>query len=102
MSFTFRPTKSQSNHTYIEGKVFIGNACDLNERLELIEKMLCIPTRNVKLEEKYEDLKTLADLYKKTIELETELEQAKDIAKKYQYELEKYRAWDALASNNYE
>ncbi len=44
------------------------NGEDLNERLERIESILHIPTRDVILEEKYQKLKRLWDEYKTALE----------------------------------
>lgn len=44
------------------------NGEDLNERLERIESMLHIPTRDVTMEEKYQKLKQIWDQYKTALE----------------------------------
>ncbi len=59
----------------VKGNVKI-NGQDLEERLERIETLLHIPTRDVTLEEKYPKLKKLWEEYNK--------------------ELAKYRTWDKL------
>ena len=50
----------------VKGKI-IHNGRDLEERLSMIEKVLQIPERNVKLEEKYPKLKKLYDEYMKEL-----------------------------------
>lgn len=59
----------------VKGNVVI-NGIDLEERLNLIEKVLQIPTRDVTMEAKHPKL---AELYKQ-----------------YTHELEKYRTWDRI------
>jgi len=46
----------------VKGRVVI-NGVDLEERLKTIEKVLCIPERDVKLEAKHPKLKKLYDEY---------------------------------------
>ena len=67
-----------SNSLEVKGKVVI-NGLDLEERLETIEKVLCIPERDVKLEAKYPKLKKMYDEYIK--------------------ELSKSRMWESLKGN---
>lgn len=59
----------------VKGKI-IHNGRDLNERLNIIEKVLHIPEKDVNLEEKYPKLKKLYDQYIK--------------------ELSKVRMWESL------
>jgi hypothetical protein len=59
----------------VKGRVVI-NGVDLEERLNTIEKVLCIPERDVKLEKNHPKLKKLYD--------------------QYIHELEKYRTWDRI------
>ena len=59
----------------VKGNVVI-NGVDLEERLNTIEKVLQIPTRDVIMEEKHPKL---AELYKQ-----------------YMHELEKYKTWDRI------
>ena len=74
--------ESQTNALHVSGRavfekeVILSNGQDLEERLELIEQRLNIPTRDVKLEAKYERLRELAE--------------------QYQEELERCRTWEAL------
>ena len=63
----------------VRGNVVI-NGVDLEERLNVIEKVLQIPTRDVTMESKHPKLK--------------ELYQA------YMHELEKYKTWDRLNGDN--
>ena len=65
----------------IKGSVRI-NGMDLDERLKTIETILCIPTRDVIMEEKYPKLK--------------------QIYEQYMHELEKYRTWERVKGDNYE
>lgn len=51
----------------VKGRMII-NGIDLEERLGTIEKLLNIPTRDVKLEEKYSKLKELYNQYNKALE----------------------------------
>lgn len=51
----------------VKGRMVI-NGVDLEERLCTIEKLLNIPTRDVKLEEKYEKLRNLSNQYKQALE----------------------------------
>jgi hypothetical protein len=51
----------------VKGRMII-NGIDLDERLSTIEKLLHIPTRDVKLEEKYEKLRILSNQYKQALE----------------------------------
>jgi hypothetical protein len=51
----------------VTGKI-TWNGEDLNTRLERIETMLHIPTRDVKMEEKYKKLKKLWEEYHKALE----------------------------------
>ena len=73
---------SQKNALHVSGRavfekeVILSNGQDLEERLELIEQRLNIPSRDVKLEAKYERLRELAEQYKE--------------------ELERCRTWEAL------
>ena len=73
---------SQKNSLHVSGRavfekeVILSNGQDLEERLELIEQRLNIPSRDVKLEAKYERLRELAEQYKE--------------------ELERCRTWEAL------
>jgi hypothetical protein len=62
----------------VQGKL-IHNGRDLEERLEIIEKVLMIPERDIELEKKYPKLKTLYNEYIK--------------------ELSKYRNWEKLKGN---
>lgn len=62
----------------VKGKI-IHNGRDLDERLNIIEKVLHIPERDVNLEEKYPKLKKLYDQYIK--------------------ELSKARMWESLKGN---
>jgi hypothetical protein len=57
-------TVKQTNPPELEvkGRMVI-NGRDLEERLETIEKVLCIPERDVKLEKKHPKLKKLYDDY---------------------------------------
>lgn len=50
----------------VRGKI-IHNGKDLEERLSVIEKILQIPERDVKLEQKYPNLKKLYDEYIKAL-----------------------------------
>jgi hypothetical protein len=59
----------------VKGKI-VHNGRDLEERLNIIEKVLHIPERDVKLEKKYSKLKKLYDEYIK--------------------ELSKTRTWESL------
>ena len=74
--------ESQTNALHVSGRavfkkeVILSNGQDLEERLELIEQRLNIPSRDVKLEAKYERLRELAEQYKE--------------------ELERCRTWEAL------
>lgn len=52
------------------------NGMDLDERLKTIEKVLCIPQRDVTMETKHPKLKQLYE--------------------QYMHELEKYKTWDRL------
>jgi len=52
------------------------NGIDLDDRLSTIEKVLCIPTRDVTMENKYPKLKKLYD--------------------EYMHELEKYTTWEQI------
>ncbi len=61
----------------ITGKIK-WNGEDLEERLERIESMLHIPTRDVILEEKYQKLKRLWDEYRTTLEEYKTWERLKD------------------------
>lgn len=65
-----------SGRAVFEKEVVLSNGQDLEERLELIEQRLNIPSRDVKLEAKYERLRELAELYRE--------------------ELERCRTWEAL------
>lgn len=51
----------------VKGKMII-NGVDLEERLSIIEKLLNIPTRDAKLEEKYIKLQDLYEQYTKALE----------------------------------
>ena len=62
----------------VQGNVVI-NGLDLEERLKTIEKVLCIPERDVIMEAKYPKL---ADLYHQ-----------------YMQELERYKTWDRIKGN---
>ena len=62
----------------VQGNVVI-NGLDLEERLKTIEKVLCIPERDVIMEAKYPKL---ADLYQQ-----------------YMHELERYKTWDRIKGN---
>lgn len=80
-TFSSTPTTTQpslvvTGQAVFEKKVILSNGQDLEERLELIEQRLNIPTRDVKLEDKYERLRELAEQYKE--------------------ELERCRTWEAL------
>jgi hypothetical protein len=59
----------------VKGKMVL-NGRDLEERLNTIEKVLCIPERDVKIEEKHPKLKKLYDAYIN--------------------ELSKYRMWESI------
>lgn len=59
----------------VKGKV-IMNGMDLDERLKTIEKVLCIPQRDVTMEAKHPKLKKLYE--------------------QYMHELEKYKTWDRV------
>jgi hypothetical protein len=59
----------------VKGNI-VMNGVDLDERLQTIEKVLNIPTRDVTMENKHPKL---AELYKQ-----------------YMHELEKYRTWDRI------
>lgn len=59
----------------VKGKV-IMNGMDLDERLKTIEKVLCIPQRDVTMEHKHPKLKQLYE--------------------QYMHELEKYKTWDRV------
>ena len=59
----------------VKGKVKI-NGEDLEERLERIEQVLCIPTRDVTMEDKHPKLKKLYE--------------------EYMRELAKYKTWDRI------
>lgn len=64
----------------LDGELIIKNNPSLNERLDTIEKLLCIPTRNLDLEEKYPELRRLYE--------------------QYMLEVEKYTMWEKLKGNN--
>lgn len=64
----------------IDGKFYFQGRIDLEERLNTIEKLLCIPTRNPVMEEKYPELRRLYEAY--------------------MLELEKYTMWETLKSKN--
>ena len=51
----------------VKGRMII-NGVDLEERLSTIEKLLNIPTRDAKLEEKYSKLRDLYEQYTKALE----------------------------------
>lgn len=51
----------------VKGRMII-NGVDLEERLSTIEKLLNIPTRDAKLEEKYSKLQDLYEQYTKALE----------------------------------
>lgn len=59
----------------VNGTVMI-NGMDLDERLKTIEKVLCIPQRDVTMESKHPKLKQLYE--------------------QYMHELEKYKTWDRV------
>ena len=63
----------------INGNV-VMNGMDLDERLKTIEKVLCIPHRDVTMEEKHPKLKQLYE--------------------QYMHELEKYKTWDRVKGDN--
>lgn len=63
----------------VKGRVII-NGMDLDERLKTIEKVLCIPQRDVTMETKHPKLKQLYE--------------------QYMHELEKYKTWDRLEGTN--
>lgn len=54
----------------------VMNGMDLDERLKTIEKVLCIPQRDVTMEHKHPKLKQLYE--------------------QYMHELEKYKTWDRV------
>lgn len=62
----------------VKGNVVI-NGLDLEERLKIIEKVLCIPQRDVTMEAKYPKLKGLYE--------------------QYMHELERYKTWDRVKGN---
>lgn len=66
----------------VDGKIYLTGNVELEERLNTIEKMLCIPTRNTVMEEKYPELRRLYE--------------------SYMLELDKYTMWEKLKSNNNE
>lgn len=51
----------------VKGRMII-NGIDLEERLSIIENLLNIPTRDAKMEEKYEKLSNLSNQYKQALE----------------------------------
>jgi hypothetical protein len=63
----------------VKGNI-VMNGMDLDERLKTIEKVLCIPERDVIMETKHPKL---ADLYKE-----------------YMHELEKYRTWERIKGDD--
>lgn len=67
--------KNEPASLHVEGKI-VHNGKDLEERLSLIEKVLHIPERDVKLEKKHPKLKKMYDDYIK--------------------ELAKYRMWESI------
>lgn len=64
----------------IDGKFYFQGRVDLEERLNTIEKLLCIPTRDPIMEEKYPELRRLYE--------------------QYMLELDKYTMWEKLKSKN--
>ena len=66
----------------VDGKIYLTGNVELEERLNTIEKMLCIPTRNIVMEEKYPELRRLYEAY--------------------MLELDKYTVWETLKSQNNE
>ena len=60
------PTIDTSNTLTVKGQLVL-NGQDLEERLKTIEKVLCIPERDVTLEAKYPKLKEKYDDYIKTL-----------------------------------
>lgn len=64
----------------LDGKFYFQGRVDLEERLDTIEKLLCIPTRNPDMEEKYPELRRLYE--------------------QYMLELEKYTMWEKLKSTD--
>ena len=63
----------------VNGTVMI-NGMDLDERIKTIEKVLCIPQRDVIMENKYPKLKALYD--------------------EYMHELAKYQTWENIKGEN--
>lgn len=51
----------------VKGRMII-NGIDLEERLSIIENLLNIPTRDAKMEEKYEKLRNLSNQYNQALE----------------------------------
>jgi hypothetical protein len=66
----------------VDGKIYLTGHVELEERLNTIEKMLCIPTRNIVMEEKYPELRRLYE--------------------EYMLELDKYTVWETLKSQDNE
>lgn len=67
--YTLSPTvviNNEPSSLEVKGKI-VHNGRDLEERLSVIEKVLQIPERDVKLEQKYPDLKKLYDEYIKAL-----------------------------------
>lgn len=73
-----RVVVSESAALEVNGKLLL-NGFDLEERLSTIEKVLGIPTRNIKMEKKY------PRLY--------------ELHQQYMRELEKYHTWDRIKGN---
>lgn len=63
----------------VKGNIVL-NGMDLDDRLKTIEKVLCIPQRDVTMETKYPKL---AELYKQ-----------------YMHELEKYQTWESIKGDD--
>lgn len=51
----------------VKGRMII-NGIDLEERLSIIENLLNIPTRDAKMEDKYEKLRNLSNQYNQALE----------------------------------
>ena len=73
-----RVVVSESASLEVNGKLLF-NGFDLEERLSTIEKVLGIPTRDIKMEKKY------PRLY--------------ELHQQYMLELEKYHTWDRIKGN---
>ena len=62
-------TISDKRNLVLDGGDIIMNGEGLNERIERIENMLKIPSRNVELEKKYSELADLWSQYNETLKI---------------------------------